>query len=123
MLKMRVWNIKENRWATMEELLGDIPVSATLNPPSILTCGGEGWIVELFTGLPDKDGKEVFDGDLFNFDGGIARAEWCDDLARYLAVFADGSDLMLHAITHRCAVIGNIHEHKNLLDRDREEIE
>ena len=75
-----------------------------------------------FSGLRDNkrtaefpEGQEIFEGDLINFDGGIARVEWCNDLACYLAVFADVSDVMLHAISHRCAVIGNIHEHKNLL--------
>jgi len=75
-----------------------------------------------FTGLRDNkrtaefpEGQRIFEGDLFNFDGGIARVEWCNDLACYLAVFADENDVMLHAISHRCAVIGNIHEHRNLL--------
>jgi len=75
-----------------------------------------------FSGLRDNkrtaefpEGQRIFEGDLINFDGGIARVEWCNDLACYLAVFADVSDVMLHAISHRCAVIGNVHEHKNLL--------
>jgi len=75
-----------------------------------------------FSGLRDNkrtaefpEGQRIFEGDIVNFDGGIARVEWCNDLACYLAVFADVSDVMLHAISHRCAVIGNIHEHKNLL--------
>jgi len=75
-----------------------------------------------FSGLRDNkrtaefpEGQRIFKGDLFNFDGGIARVEWCNDLACYLAVFADENDVMLHAISHRCAVIGNIHEHRNLL--------
>jgi len=90
--------------------------------PDILTNRSEQYEIMQFSGLRDNkrtaefpEGQMIFEGDLINFDGGIARVEWCNDLACYLAVFADVSDVMLHAISHRCAVIGNIHEHKNLL--------
>ena len=107
-IKFRAWDKKNNSFQDNDmalSILQDVAITEM-----------EGYVVEQFTGLPDINGKEVYDGDLFNFDGDIVRVEWCNDLAYYLAVFTDGSDLMLHAIAHRCAVIGNIHEHRNLLD-------
>lgn len=35
-IKFRAWNRKTSKWATHNELLAEIPVSATIRPPEIL---------------------------------------------------------------------------------------
>ena len=99
----------------------------------------EDWIVEQFTGLTDKNGKEIYEGDLLRL---LAKDEW--DKINYSAfeVFFHDGDMAGHHIgfkmdrmynfgsigggsipnflpknTAKMEIIGNIHENKELLTR------
>lgn len=78
-----------------------------------------------FTGLLDKNGKEIYEGDILNIcNGSINGNGWFDK--PYSVEFKcgkwdiplfmwdeDGKAIMNY--THWCEVIGNIHENPNLL--------
>jgi uncharacterized phage protein (TIGR01671 family) len=81
-----------------------------------------------FTGLKDKDGKEVFEGDIFKcpdfYGGKFAYAgEWIEDYEDLIEeiTFSEGSffvgDMPLHAIFDKetFEVIGNIYENPEFL--------
>lgn len=82
-IKFRTWNKLANRWATHEEQLCEIPVSATVRSPSILTCGCDDFEINSFTGLHDKSGKEIYEGDIVKAwsqgSCGIFQIKWRED--------------------------------------------
>lgn len=81
-------------------------------------CVGEVHSVMQFTGLKDKNGKEIYDGDIISGSGNNKRIKWSDNLACWVGVNIEleTSWTYLHQMpTRYIQVIGNIHENKELL--------
>lgn len=74
-----------------------------------------------FTGLTDKNGKEIYEGDIIyyddceqmNDDSGIYEITFMEKEARFTA---DESSLSLNGYAPTSEVIGNIYENKELLN-------
>lgn len=76
---------------------------------------------EQYIGLKDKNGKEMYEGDLLSVEGDIHQIVWCGDddypafdLKPHLNVDSNGLSFLFCTAT-RCEVIGNIHETPELL--------
>ena len=66
------------------------------------------------TGLTDKNGKKIFEGDVVSDDDGqFASVEWFKSASQFLAEFGDGYDLQ--ELGEWCTVVGNIHDNPELL--------
>ena len=80
--------------------------------------GADDYIVQQYTGLTDKNDKEIYEGDIihlkFNDESANLVVKW--DKYMGLEYHNGGWTSMVHVDTHG-EVIGNIFEHKHLLEK------
>lgn len=125
-IRYRAWNKQENRWATHNEQLSDVNVSASVRAPSIMTVGSDKYDLQMFTGLKDKNGVEIYEGDLLkkrNYKDAIYKVVWTkhgfelrhDFIRKYKGdSWEETAYLPIHERDY--IVIGNIYEHPHLLE-------
>lgn len=74
------------------------------------------------TGLKDKNGKEIFEGDIVDYKGRKAVVKWHGSYASFIYRFVDELNKRvsewhpLFLAYYHFEVIGNIYENKELLD-------
>jgi len=123
-IKFRAWDIKRNEMRSPEGVL-----LLPKREGGAQAMSGDGYNYELmqFTGLKDKNGKEIYEGDVFREvydDEGktiefVSVVKWDSSSASFFAGepkqhFAELCDL--DEIANEFEVIGNIHENPELLN-------
>lgn len=74
------------------------------------------------TELFDKNGKEIFEGDIVRntHTGSVGRVHWCvHNTGFFYYVEKDKKDYTVFRAKYNLEVIGNIYENKELLENDR----
>ena len=86
--------------------------------------------IEQYTGLKDKNGKEIYEGDIaseeFEYAGKktktIWQVRWCDDDCGFNLHYVSGFDLddcsLVADDEENIEVVGNIHENHELLESE-----
>src|SRR3990167_1244900 len=78
--------------------------------------GGKEHELMQFTGLLDKDGKEIYEGDIVNVDeAGKCRVDYLDHSMKFYFQTLEGYDKQFTATSDKVEIIGNIYENSELL--------
>ena len=69
-----------------------------------------------FTGILDKNGKEIYEGDILQIDS-VCFVKWNDNMATYDCRFNGETKSLDYILSSRCdiEIIGNIYENPTLL--------
>lgn len=109
-IKLRAWENDKKRWLLQQK-------NVTL-PIGLMTeyATGKDWTLMQYTGLKDKDGKEIYEGDIVRRGKHIGvvtyvAPEYAMKCSSYEPLRAIGV----------CEVIGNIHDNPDLLERSSDD--
>lgn len=106
-IKFRAWNEEEKR------MIGPYGLGDSHWPSN----AADVWLIMQFTGLHDKNGTEIYEGDIFGNKALRCVIERQEDGA-YIAKFLDSRIASISILDHKIAnseVIGNVHQNKDLL--------
>lgn len=125
-IKFRAWDKKWKEWLNPKEHViyacnGDV---GEVNDDELVEDIVHDTVVEQFTGLHDKNGKEIYEGDIvkvvglfgFEFTGQVVYDRFGFNLKDFWCSGFDDPDLAFSE-EHDWQVIGNIHENPELLEK------
>ena len=125
--KFRAWHNELGRMMSISDMwfnvesLGEIGLNdAVMN--DYITASPDEIILMQSTGLKDKNGKEIFEGDIVDYKGRKAVVKWHGSYASFIYRFVDELQEMvsewhpLFLAYYHFEVISNIYENKELLE-------
>ena len=125
--RYRAWDKHRQKMFANDELIiwnGNVYA----NDSKKLTCNNlKGWSIDdeylmQSTGLKDKNGKEIFEGDILDYRGRKALVRWHGSYASFIYRFVDELQKRntewkpLYLAYMKCEIIGNIYENPELLE-------
>lgn len=118
-LKFRAWDKDDVKYVSRpKELYCELAWEVGTKKFGIEQMVPERYIIEQYTGLKDKNGKEIYEGDIVRYWSENYEVKFDEikdsDITYYYLGWAMG-ELSLYEAASMCEVIGNIHENPELL--------
>lgn len=117
--KLRAWDTEEDRYASDDDICYDTGGTCD-SVYDLLNADDQFYIYEQCTGLKDKNGKLIYEGDIVEtHDYTTEHSQIVFDKGCYVLKSKDVA-MYEHLSTYqkKCKIIGNIHENLELLEED-----
>lgn len=129
-IKFRAWDESRNEMISQFGLLKEnMPQLIQHEEDGYIFCGhsqeNDDWcepILMQYTGLKDKNGKEIYEGDILSgHSDGNVRVEWSNANGGWDCIFSDEANISISEMCswfgNNAQVIGNIYENPELLNK------
>lgn len=124
-IKFRAWDKFSNEMVDVKTIdFGNDGAECAVDKSGINGEMESEWILEQYTGLHDKNGKEIYEGDVvkvvglfgFEFTGEVVYDRFGFNLKDFWCSGFDDPDLAFSE-KHDWQVIGNIHDNQEILEK------
>ena len=128
-IKFRAWDIKNKRFVNIVRLIldqfGALDYAEVVFNGEIYKLYPSEIALEQATGLKDKNGKEIYEGDILRYDAIDYEIYWDCSCTGWNTRRADRRDRAhdsdpFDRVTNYGRIVGNIHENSELLDGVKE---